>query len=278
MTTSPTIPLLTQNDGRQIPQIGLGIYGPNDAGTIDAVHTALDLGYRLIDTAALYRNERGVGEGMRRSGVPREDIQLTTKLADPDHGYDQARRAFDASLERLGVDYVDLYLIHWPLPGVDRYAETWRAFEAIQADGLARSIGVSNFQPAHLDRLAEVSTIVPAVNQIELHPGLPNDAVRRFDASRGILTESWSPLGRGRVFGISSLEQLGVKHGKSVAQVVLRWHVQLGVVAIPKSVTPERLAENLDVFDFELDVDDLAVIATLENGVRTGDDPDTYNG
>jgi 2,5-diketo-D-gluconate reductase A len=272
------VPLLTQNDGRTIPQIGLGIYGPDDAGTADAVSTAIEVGYRMIDTAALYQNERGVGEGIRRSGLPREELYVTTKLADDSHGYDSALAAFDVSLGKLGLDYVDLYLIHWPLPGVDKYVETWKAFEKIVADGRAKSIGVSNFQPEHLERLAAETTVVPVSNQIELHPGFPNEQMRRYDAEHGILTVAWSPLGRGRVFGNPVLEGIAGKHGKTVAEVVLRWHVQLGNVVIPKSVTRQRLIENLDVFDFALDVQDMAEIATLENGTRTGDDPDLYNG
>jgi 2,5-diketo-D-gluconate reductase A len=272
------VPLVTQNDGRTIPQIGLGIYGPDDAGTADAVSTAIEVGYRMIDTAALYQNERGVGEGIRRSGLPREELYVTTKLADDSHGYDSALAAFDVSLGKLGLDYVDLYLIHWPLPGVDKYVETWKAFEKIVADGRAKSIGVSNFQPEHLERLAAETTVVPVSNQIELHPGFPNEQMRRYDAERGILTVAWSPLGRGRVFGNPVLEGIAGKHGKTVAQVVLRWHVQLGNVVIPKSATRQRLIENLDVFDFALDVQDMAEIATLENGTRTGDDPDLYNG
>jgi 2,5-diketo-D-gluconate reductase A len=278
MSKNNQVPVLTQNDGLTIPQIGLGIYGPDDAGTADAVSTAIEVGYRMIDTAALYQNEGGVGEGIRRSGLPREEVYVTTKLADDSHGYDSALAAFDASLGKLGLEYVDLYLIHWPLPGVDRYVETWKAFEKILADGRAKSIGVSNFQPRHLERLAAETTVVPVSNQIELHPGFPNDAMRRYDSDQGILTVAWSPLGRGRVFGNSVLEGIAGKHGKTVAQVVLRWHVQLGNVVIPKSVTRQRLIENLDVFDFSLDADDMTEIASLENGVRTGDDPDLYNG
>jgi len=276
--TALSMPLLTQNDRRSIPQLGLGIYGPDDAGAADTVATAIELGYRLIDTAALYDNETGVGTGIRRSGIDRSELYVTTKLADADHGYDQTMRAIDTSLNRLGLDYVDLYLIHWPLPGVNKYVESWRTFEKIQADGLALSIGVSNFQPAHVKRLADETSVAPVLNQVELHPGLPNRTVRDFNSKQGILTESWSPLGRKRVFGMPALEKLAVKHNRSVAQVVLRWHVQQGLVVIPKSVTPGRLAENLAVFDFELDAEDFAVIASLENGVRTGDDPDTYNG
>ncbi|WP_395403419.1 aldo/keto reductase [Arthrobacter sp. UC242_113] len=278
MPENHRVPLLTQNDGRTIPQIGLGIYGPDDAGTADAVSTAIEVGYRMIDTAALYQNERGVGEGIRRSGLPREELYVTTKLADDSHGYDSALAAFDASLGKLGLDYVDLYLIHWPLPGVDKYVETWKAFEKILADGRAKSIGVSNFQPEHLERLAAETTVVPASNQIELHPGFPNNEMRRYDSDHGILTVAWSPLGRGRVFGNPVLDRIAGKHGKTTAQVVLRWHVQLGNVVIPKSVTRRRLIENLEVFDFALDAEDMTEVASLANGIRTGDHPDLYNG
>jgi 2,5-diketo-D-gluconate reductase A len=278
MPENHQVPLLTQNDGRTIPQIGLGIYGPDDAGTADAVSTAIEVGYRMIDTAALYQNERGVGEGIRRSGLPREELYVTTKLADDSHGYDSALAAFDASLARLGLEYVDLYLIHWPLRGVDNYVETWKAFEKILSDGRAKSIGVSNFQPEHLERLAAETAVVPVSNQIELHPGFPNDEMRRYDSDHGILTVAWSPLGRGRVFGNPVLDRIAGKHGKTIAQVVLRWHVQLGNVVIPKSVTRRRLIENLDVFNFALDAEDMTVIALLQNGVRTGDDSDLYNG
>lgn len=270
-------PSLMQNDGRRIPQLGLGIYGPQDAETADTVRVAIDMGYRLIDTAALYENERGVGEGIRRASVPREDLYITTKLADTRHGHDEALRAFDESLEKLALDYVDLYLIHWPQPTTNKYVETWRAFERILESGRARSIGVSNFQESHLRRLEDETLVVPAVNQIELHPGLQQTTMRRVDAERGIVTQSWSPLGRGRVFGNQVLQTIAEKHQRSVAQIVLRWHVELGLVVIPKSVTPHRLAENLDVFDFQLEASDHAAIATLENGVRTGDDPDLYN-
>jgi 2,5-diketo-D-gluconate reductase A len=271
------VPRLIQNDGRRIPQLGLGIYGPQDAETADAVQVAIDKGYRLIDTAALYENERGVGEGIRRSSVPREDLYVTTKLADTNHGYDEALRAFDESLAKLALDYVDLYLIHWPQPKTNKYVDTWRAFEQILAGGRARSIGVSNFQESHLQRLADETFVVPAVNQIELHPELQQSHLRRVDNERGIITQAWSPLGRGRVFSVDSLQAIAEKHQRTVAQVVLRWHVELGVAVIPKSVTSHRLVENLRVFDFELDASDHAEIAQLENGVRTGDDPDAYN-
>ena len=277
MSCNHSIPSLTQNDGIQIPQVGLGIYGPDDDGTTRAVVSAVQLGYRLIDTAGQYRNERGVGEGIRRSGVAREDLYVTTKLADDMHGYDSALKAFDESLDKLGVDYVDLYLIHWPQPKTNKYVETWRALEMILADGRTKSIGVSNFQPHHLNRLFNETSIVPAVNQIELHPSMQQEQMLKFNAESHILTESWSPLGRGRVFGNPVLEKIAAKHAKSVAQVVLRWHIELGAVVIPKSVTPTRLKENLNIFDFTLDPEDHAIIKTLEKGQRTGNDPDSYN-
>jgi len=278
MTHAITIPLLKQNNGLTIPQIGLGIYGPDDSQTAQAVSSAIEIGYRSIDTAALYQNEVGVGEGIRMSKLPREELYITTKLADSNHGYDSTLTAFDVSLNKLGLDYVDLYLIHWPLPGVDKYVETWRAFEKILSDGRAKSIGVSNFQPEHLTRLFNETDIKPVINQIELHPGFQNVAVREFNTANDILTEAWSPLGRRRVFEIPALGEIAKKHNKSVAQVVIRWHVEQGNVVIPKSVTPSRLSENLDVYDFTLDQEDWDLIATLENGTRTGDDPDLYNG
>lgn len=276
MTAS--VPLLALNDGHLIPQLGLGIYGPGDAETASVVSTALGLGYRLIDTAALYENERGVGDGIRDSGIPREEIYVTTKLADDRHGYDETRRAFDESLGRLGLEYVDLYLIHWPLPGLDLYPETWRALERIRNDGLATSIGVSNFQVAHLDRLSKESDVVPAVNQVEMHPGFPNTGILADDAARGIHTQAWSPLGRGRVFDKEVLQDIAARHDRSVAQVVLRWLVEAGAGVIPKSVTPARLVENMEIFDFTLDDSDRALIATVADGVRTGANPDEYNG
>jgi 2,5-diketo-D-gluconate reductase A len=269
-------PVLVQSDGLQIPQIGLGIYGPDDGAAADAVVTALDTGYRSIDTAAFYLYEAGVGEGIRRSGVARNDVHVTTKVWGDDHGYDEALAAFDRSLGALGLEYVDLYLIHWPLPAKDRYVETWRALEKILSDGRAKSIGVSNFQPHHLERLLGETEIRPVVNQIELHPGFQNDAVRDFNTRHGILTQAWSPLGRGRVFENADLLKIAQKHSRSVAQVVIRWHVELGNVVIPKSVTPARMKENLDVFDFELDEQDHAVIRSLETGTRTGDNPDLF--
>lgn len=276
MPTTPHPPVLVQNDGLPIPQIGLGIYGPDDNGAADAVLNALETGYRSIDTAAFYLNEAGVGEGLRRSGIPREEVHVTTKVWGDDHGYDEALAAFDRSLSSLGLEYVDLYLIHWPLPAKDRYVETWQALETILRDGRAKSIGVSNFQPHHLKRLFADTEICPVVNQIELHPGFQNEAVRQFNAQQGILTQAWSPLGRGRVFENADLIKIAQKHARSVAQIVIRWHIELGNVVIPKSITPERMKENLNVFDFTLDEEDHAVIRSLETGTRTGDNPDFF--
>jgi 2,5-diketo-D-gluconate reductase A len=276
MINAAISPSLVLNDGHRIPQLGLGVYKVADADAARVVETAIGSGYRHIDTATLYNNERGVGDGVRASGVPREDIFVTTKVWDSDHGYDRTMRAFDSSLELLRFDYVDLYLIHWPVPSKDLFVDTWRALEAIRADGRALSIGVSNFAPHHIDRVLAETEVVPAVNQVELHPWLPQRAVRDYDRANGILTEAWSPLARGRVIGDRVLESIAARHGKTTAQVVLRWHIQLGNVVIPKSVSPARIAENIDVFDFELDADDLSAIATLESGTRTGMDPDAH--
>jgi 2,5-diketo-D-gluconate reductase A len=276
MPTTHRPPVLIQNDGLPIPQIGLGIYGPDDNGAADAVVNALETGYRSIDTAAFYLNEAGVGEGLRRSGIPREEVHVTTKVWGDDHGYNEALAAFDRSLSSLGLEYVDLYLIHWPLPAKDRYVETWRALERILSDGRAKSIGVSNFQPHHLERLFAETDVRPVVNQIELHPGFQNEAVRKFNVRQGILTQAWSPLGRGRVFENAGLIRIAQKHQRTVAQIVIRWHIELGNVVIPKSITPKRMKENLNVFDFALDEQDHAVIRSLETGKRTGDDPDLF--
>ena len=268
---SPTIPL---NDGNTIPQLGLGVYKVADPVAREVVGVAIDAGYRHIDTATFYNNEAGVGDGMRDSGVPRNELFVTTKVWQDDQGFENTLRAFDASLDKLGLDYVDLYLIHWPAPRLNRYVETWRAMERLQSDGVIRSIGVSNFHPHHLERLMSETSVVPVINQVELHPWLPQSSVRRFGEEHGIRTEAWSPLARSRVLEDALLARLAAKHHVTPAQIVLRWHIQLGVVVIPKSVTPERIRSNADVFGFELDADDLAAIATLESGARTGMDPD----
>ena len=271
MTASP---LLLLNDGRSIPQLGLGVYKVADDIAADTVQVALDAGYRHVDTAALYDNERGVGRGIARSGLARDDLYVTTKVWNDRHGYNETLRAFDESLAKLGLDYVDLYLVHWPAPRQDRYVETYRALETLRADGRARSIGVSNFHTHHLDRLLAETDVTPAVNQVELQPWLQQSAVRAYDAAHGILTEAWSPLARGRAIGNPVLDEIGARHGKSAAQVVIRWHIELGNIVIPKSVTPSRIRENLDVFDFVLGADDLEAIRALDSGERTGKDPD----
>ncbi|TFD05466.1 aldo/keto reductase [Cryobacterium sp. TMT1-66-1] len=265
---------LTLNDGHVIPQLGLGVYKVADALAADTVEVALAAGYRHVDTAALYENEVGVGQGLARSNVPREDVFVTTKVWNDRHGYDETLKAFDESLAKLDLDYVDLYLIHWPAPTQNRYVETYRALEAIRATGRARSIGVSNFHPHHLDRLLNETEVVPVLNQVELHPWLPQAEVRAYDAAHGILTEAWSPLARGRAIGNRALDAIGARHGKSAAQIVIAWHLALGNVVIPKSVTPARIRANINVFDISLDADDLAAIAGLESGERTGKDPD----
>ncbi|BDI23659.1 aldo/keto reductase [Herbiconiux sp. L3-i23] len=262
------------NDGFLIPQVGLGVYKVADDDAADVVREAIRVGYRHVDTAKLYDNEEGVGRGIRESDVPREDLFVTTKVWNDDHAYDRTLRAFDASLERLALDYVDLYLIHWPVPSQDLYVETWKALVQLRESGRVRSIGVSNFTERHIDRLVDETGVTPAVNQIELHPRLPQAAVREYDAANGVLTEAWSPLARGGVLTDPTLIEIAAKHDRSPAQVVIRWHIELGNVVIPKSVTPDRIASNFDVFDFALDSDDLAKIATLDSASRTGRDPD----
>jgi len=329
----PAVPTVALNNGVEIPQLGFGTYKMPPEETEAAVRTALDVGYRHIDTAAMYRNEAAVGAAIARSGLPREDVFVTTKLNNGFHAYDAALAAFDRSLAELGMDYVDLYLIHWPLPALDRYREAWRALETIYASGRARAIGVSNFQPAHLDRLLAEAKVVPAVNQIELHPYLGQREVSAYDSAHGIATQAWSPLGRGRVLDDPVLAQIGAaqafpssgaaqafpstgaaqafpstgaaqafpstgaaqafpsscgpegerriqterSHGVSPAQVVIRWHLQHGRIVIPKSATPSRIAENFDVFGFELTPDEMAAIDALDRGQRFGSHPDEEN-
>lgn len=271
------IPTVTLNNGVEIPQLGFGVFQVPDAETTAAVTAALEAGYRSIDTAAIYGNESGVGRALAGSGIAREDLFITTKLWNSDQGYDATLKAFDASLGKLGLDYVDLYLIHWPTPARDLYRETWKAIERLAADGRVRAAGVSNFQPAHLKRLLDGADLVPAVNQIELHPGLQQNELRAVHDGLGIATEAWSPLAQGAVLGEDAITTIAARHGKSPAQVVLRWHLQLGNIVIPKSVTPARIRENLDVFDFALSDDEMAAIAALDRSLRTGPDPDTFN-
>jgi 2,5-diketo-D-gluconate reductase A len=275
MTAVPSVPL---HNGVAIPQLGLGTARLPDEETRRIVGEALDVGYRFVDTAASYENERGVGQGIADSGLPREQVFVSTKLRGRDQGYDSAKRALRDSLGRLGLEYVDLYLIHWPLPRLDRYVESWLAMEELLAEGLTRAIGVSNFLPEHLDRLAAASSTVPAVNQIECHPRDPQLEQRADDARRGIVTESWSPLANGgELLREPVLAGIGERHGRTPAQVVLRWHVQQGLVTFPKASSRGRLVENLDVFGFALTDEDLAGIATLADGRRVnGQYPDVW--
>jgi len=273
MTQVPNIRL---NNGTEIPQFGFGVFQIPPAETAGAVREAFAAGYRHIDTAQMYGNEEGVGEAIRDSDLSRDEVFVTTKLNNDAHGYNSAIAALDESLKKLRLDYVDLYLIHWPLPHLDRYVETWKGFEKLLADGRARSIGVSNFQPAHLDRLAKETDTVPAVNQIELHPLLTQTELRKYHAEHGIATEAWSPIAQGEVLGEQTITSLADKYGKSPAQVVLRWHLQVGNIVFPKSVNPDRMRENINVFDFELADDDVDAIEAMDAGHRTGPDPDTF--
>jgi 2,5-diketo-D-gluconate reductase A len=270
-------PLVEMNDGRSIPVIGFGVWQVPDDVVVDATVKALEVGYRHIDTAYLYHNERGVGEALRRSELDRDDVFVTTKVWNTDHGYDQTLRAFDKSTGLLGIDEVDLYLIHWPTPARDVYLESWRALIRLREEGRARSIGVSNFHDAHLRKIIDETGVIPAINQIELHPWLPQTELRDIDARLGIKTEAWSPLGSGRLIDDPVIAEVSAKHGKSPAQVMVRWSIQLGNIVLPKSVTPERIEQNIDVFDFQLDDADMAAIASLESGRRTGPNPDEFN-
>jgi 2,5-diketo-D-gluconate reductase A len=276
--TSPDVPAVELNNGVRIPQFGFGVFQIPPEKTAQAVRTALEAGYRHIDTAQMYRNEEGVGAGVAESGLAREDVFVTTKLANDAHGHDNAITALEGSLRRLGFDYVDLYLIHWPLPHKDSYVRTWQGFADILRAGKARAIGVSNFQPAHLDRLAEETGTVPAVNQIELHPALQQTELRAYHQAHGIATEAWSPLAQAEVLADPVLTDLAEKHGRTAAQVVLRWHLQLGNIVFPKSSSPDRIKENIDVFGFELDDEDMTAVGKLDDGRRTGPDPDTFAG
>lgn len=268
--------IITLHNGKQIPQVGLGVWRTPNDGAANAVSTAIRAGYRHVDTAAIYENEQGVGDGLRQAGATRDQLFITTKLWNADQGFDSTLRAFDASLQRLGLDYVDLYLIHWPAPSRDLYVETWKAFIRLKEEGRAKSIGVSNFTAEHLDRLIRETGVKPVLNQIELHPRFQQEALREAHAERGIATESWSPLGQGQLLEDRVIGEIAQKHAKTPAQIVIRWHIDSGLIVIPKSVTPSRITENFNVFDFELDETDLAAIAGLDrNDGRIGPDPMT---
>jgi 2,5-diketo-D-gluconate reductase A len=275
-TSTDQVPLIKLRDEGQIPQIGFGVFQIPPDETVEAVTRAFDVGYRHIDTAAAYRNEAQVGEAFRASGLGRDEVFITTKCFNTNHGYDKAREAFKRSIDRLEMDYVDLYLIHWPVPSRDLYVDTWRAFIDLQKEGLVRSIGVSNFQPDHLRRIIDETGVTPSVNQIELHPYLQQEPLRRLHEELGIVTEAWSPLAQGEVLDDSTITSIADDHGKTPGQVVIRWHIQLGNVVFPKSVTPERIQENFDVFDFELSDEQMQALAGLEKGERIGPDPDTF--
>ena len=268
------VPDVTLNNGVRMPQLGFGVFQVGNDEARAAVATALECGYRSIDTAALYGNEHGVGVAVRASGIPREELFVTTKLWNADHGAGRVLPAFERSLDKLGLDYVDLYLIHWPVPSRDRFVETWEAFQGLYAEGRLRAIGVSNFTPPQLTRLLAETEVTPAVNQVELHPAFQQPALRAFHREHGIATEAWSPLGQGAALTHPVITRLAEQHEKTPAQVVLRWHLDLGNVVIPKSVTPARIRENLSVFDFALVAEDARQIAGLESGQRIGPDPD----
>jgi 2,5-diketo-D-gluconate reductase A len=276
-----TAPLIALNDGNAIPSVGLGVLQTPPKETEQAVSAALEVGYRHIDTAAAYGNEREVGRAVKKSGIPRDEIFIVTKLWNADQGYDSTMKAFEKSAKRLGLagegGYLDLYLIHWPVPAISEFVDTWRAFGAMHDLGHIRSIGVSNFAPEHLNTLIDATGIVPVVNQIELHPLMTQVELREVHKKLGIATEAWSPLGQGRLLDHPTITGIANAHGKTPAQVIIRWHVQIGNIVIPKSVNPERIASNFDVFDFELSDDDVTSVSSLDNGTRLGPDPRTFN-
>ena len=272
-TTVPSVPLAGAGE---IPQLGFGVFQVPPDETAETTVRAFEAGYRHVDTASAYENEAGVGQAFRASALDRDEVFITTKCFNDDHGYEDAKRACRASLDRLELDFVDLYLIHWPVPKHDRYVDTWRAFVELQEEGLARAIGVSNFQPPHLRRLIDETGVTPAVNQVELHPHFQQAGLRREHEDLGIVTEAWSPLAQGAVLDDPVLTEIAERHGKTAGQVVLRWHTQVGNVVFPKSETPERIEENFDIFDYHLTDAEMDAIEALDAGERTGPDPDTF--
>jgi 2,5-diketo-D-gluconate reductase A len=275
-TQADTTPRLPLAPGEEIPQLGFGVFQVPAKQTEQVVAEALSVGYRHIDTAAAYRNEGPVGQALHASGIDRDELFVTTKCWNDDQGHEQAKRACRASLERLELSHLDLYLIHWPVPAHDLYVETWRAFIELQQEGLVRSIGVSNFQPEHLERVIAETGVTPAINQVELHPYFQQVGLRREHERLGIVTESWSPLGQGLELEDPAIVEIAHAHGKTPAQTIIRWHLQLGCVVIPKSVTPARIAENFEVFDFELSDEQMQAIEALDAGKRIGPDPNTF--
>ncbi|WP_024796007.1 aldo/keto reductase [Tomitella biformata] len=269
---------ITLNNGVEMPQIGFGVFQVPDAQTTAAVATALEAGYRSVDTAAIYGNEVGTGRALAESGIAREDLFVTSKLWTADLGHDAALAGFDASLDKLGLDYLDLYLIHWPAPATDKYVDSWRALEKLYADSRVRAIGVSNFLPEHLQRLLDVGSVVPAVNQVELHPALQQRGLAEFNQRHGVATEAWSPLAQGTVLDDPAIAAIAAAHGRTPAQVILRWHLQQGRIIIPKSVTLARIRENLDLLGFELAGAELGAIDALERDGRMGPHPAEFNG
>lgn len=270
-----SVPTIVLNDGNVIPQLGFGVFQVPEDEVRGVVGTALEVGYRSIDTAAIYGNEEGTGRAIRESGLPRDEIYVTTKLWNAEQGYDSTLRAFDASMRRLGLDYLDLYLVHWPVPKIDRYVDTFKAFQALKADGRVGSIGVSNFTPAHLQRVIDETGEIPAVNQVELHPHFTQAPLREFHQGKAIATEAWSPLGQGAALNDPVITSIAEQVGRTPAQVVIRWHLQIGNIVIPKSVTPERIAANFDVFGFELTPEQVDAVSGLNSDTRIGGDPDT---
>jgi 2,5-diketo-D-gluconate reductase A len=268
--------MATLNNGQQLPRLGLGVYKVQQDIADSLIVKAIETGYRRIDTAAFYDNELEVGAGVRKSGIPREEVFVTTKIWKDGQGRANTADAIEESLDRLKLEYIDMLLIHWPHPSMDLYAETWEVFGEYLATGRVRGIGVSNFEPEHIQRLIDTSDVVPAINQVELNPSFQQPALRAFNTEHGIHTEAWSPIARGRDNEHPTIAGLARKHGKSPAQVILRWHIQLGNLVIPKTVNPDRLLENISIFDFELDQDDMTAIAAMETGVRTGLDPNNW--